>query len=334
MMLRDAVKKVRQGDMRPCTVVLHGDEQYIRATGIRELTRAAGVQAPEMNIAEFEGRPDMSRLVEALARFPFMSESKVVILKDTDLLSAAVQSTLTKPLENAVIEEHTLFIITAPGKLDKRKGYVKKLMSSALLVECKPLVGEALSRFVVSEAKRRNLHIGKQAAAQLIERTQGDLYALASELDKLASVAEGQITPQDVQKYTPPSLELNMFGILDTYAAGKHEQGFAELMRLLQEDPSPVGFLTFLANTFRQMLVARACRDARFPEHRTLECVCAETGAKEWTARRAYERAARFSAAHLRRNVQLMANVDFGLKQGEFFPESDMYGLMERLFTV
>lgn len=332
MLLRDAVDKVRKGVPLPATVVLTGDEQYIRDTGIRELTRAANVTEPEMNVATFEGRPDMNALKEALARFPFLSETKAVVLKETDILSAAAKTELSKPLESALIEGHTLFIISAPGKLDRRKAYVKTLLGSALVVECSPLKGEALTKFIVGEARRRRLHMGAEAARVLAERVQGDLYAAANELDKYAAVCTGQITRADVERYTPPSDELNMFGIYDTLAAGRHEQAYREVMQLLSEDANPIGFLTFLANTFRQMLVGRACRDAGFQDRRTVECICAETGAKEWTARRAYERSGRFSADRLRKNVRLLSDMDFGMKQGMYVPQSDLYGLLQMLF--
>lgn len=332
MLLRDAVSKVRSGSVLPATVVLTGEEDYIRATGIRELIKAAGVTVPEMNVTTFEGAPPMHELIEALARFPFMSETKVVVLKETDILGTTASSALSKPLEKAVLEDHTLFVITTAGKLDKRKAYVKDLLSRALIVECNPLKDEALTKYIIGEAKRRRLHIGREAARELAERLQGDLCGINSELDKLASVVTGQITRDDIARLTPPSDELNMFGIFDTLAAGRHEQAYTDVKRLLAEDATPLGLVTFLANTFRQMLVARACRDAGFNERRTLDCVREETGAKEWTARRAYARSVQFPAERLRKNIQLLADVDFGVKQGEYILRNDLYGILQMLF--
>lgn len=334
MLLRDAVKKIREGGSLPAIVILTGEETYIRTAGIRELTKAAGVVAPEMNVTTFEGRPPMRELKEALARCPFLSPAKVVVLKDTDILSSAASKELSKPLEDAVLDGSTLFIITTPGKLDRKKSYLKSISGSALIVECSPLSADALNRFIVSEAKRRKVHIGKAEAQKLAERTQGDLYAVASELDKLCTIVSGQITSEDIERYTTESEELNMFRIFDTFLAGRHEKGYSELKSLLADDPTPIGFMTFLSNTFRQILVARACRDARFPERRTIDCVCTETGAREWAARKAYERAVRFSASKLRENVRLLADADFGAKQGELVLATDLYGLMERLFAA
>lgn len=332
MLVRDAVKKVKEGLALPATIVLTGDEPYMRDMGVQELTRAAGVTEPEMNVAVFEGRPDMQQLREALARFPFLSEKKVVVLRETEILSSAAKTADSQPLEHALIEDHTLFVITAPGKLDRRKSYVKYLMRSALIVECAQLKGEALIKFIESEALRRRLHIGREAARVLAERTQGDMYVLSSELDRYEAVCTGQITRADVERYTPLSDELNMFGIWDLLAGGRYDAAYRDLQRLLQEDATPIGFITFLANTFRQMLVARACRDAGFQERRTVECICAETGAKEWTARRAYERSRQFTAEKLRANVRLLSEIDFGAKQGAYVLETDLYGLLQILF--
>lgn len=333
MQLDDAVRAVRNRKVTTGTIVLYGDEPYFRARGLKDLVDAAEVSIPEMNISVFDGRPEMSALTQALGRVPLMSDIKIVVLKETDLLSSSATTTLTKPLENAVIEDHTLFIITAGGKLDKRKGYVKSLQGSALLCECMPLKPDAQVRFIVNEAQQRGLHIDKGAARALADRVPDDLYGLTNELDKLASVLVGQITKRDIEFYVPPSDEMNMFAIYDDLAAGRVEQGHQKLNVLLADDPTPIGFITFLANTFRQMLIARACRDARFSMQRTIDCICSETGAREWSAQRAFDRCIHFTAPKLRENVRLLADVDFGAKQGVYVLQTDLFALIELLFS-
>lgn len=333
MLLNDAVKQVKSGSVTPGIIVLCGDEPYIRSFGIQKLIEASDTLLPEMNVSVFDGRPPIEELKIALERCPFMSRTKVVVLRETDLLSSDAPTAQAKHLENLRLDDGTLFIISAPGKLDRRKGYVKQLLSSAIIVNCDPLQGAAMTRFIAGEAKRRRLSIGNVPAEALAERTQGDLNAIVSELDKLASVCTGQITIGDIERYVPESEELNMFRIYDSLAAGKHKQAFREVMHLVSEDANPIGFVTFLANTFRQMLVARACRDARFSDRKTIECVCEETGAKEWAARRAFQHCTRFTASKLRDNVQLLASVDFGAKQGMYELERDLYPILERLFS-
>lgn len=333
MLVRDAVRAVKMGTM-PKTVVLWGDEAYIRKVGERELVKAAAVVYPEMNVAIFEGRPNLGDLEAALGRIPFASPTKVVVLRDTDILSTGASTDLSKPLSRAPLEEHTLFIISAPGKLDKRKDYVKHLMGSALMVECASLAGEALRKCLVAEAKARGLIMGRAAAEMLADRTQGDLHAAMNELDKLSSVAVGEISVKDIEVYTPAPPEADVFRIHDLFVQGRTEEAMREVNALLEEDPTPIGFLTMLGNSFRQMLVARACRDAKFTQRRTIDCICQETGAREWVAKRAYDRASHFTAQKLRENVELMSEVDFGAKQGIYVLASDLYGLLARLYAT
>lgn len=331
MRVRDAIAEIRKGDY-PRTVVLWGSDPYVRSVGTREIVKAAGVRVPEMNLIRFEGTPDMRELKNALARVPFMSPVKVVLLEDTEILSKNVASAVSKQLEDAELGDGTLFVISALGALDKRKSFVKSLPKSALVIECSPLKGDALTRYIQSEAARRGRHIGRKAAEAVAQRTEEDLFAAESELDKLTCVTQGQITAEDVEKYTPPSPETNMFGTVDLFLVGRTQEAYREVEALLAQDPSPIGFLTFLANTFRQMLVARACRDAGFSEKRTVECIVAETGAREWAARKSYERCRRFTASQLRRKIEFLGDVDFGVKQGAFVLRTDLYAILSELF--
>ena len=333
MKVRDAVKKVRAGQL-PATVVLCGEEEYIRRVGVRELTAAAAVSVPELNIMTYEGRPPMTTLRDALGRPPFMSERKVVVLRNTDLFEPRTNSDLSRPLEKMVIEDHTLFILDAGEKLDQRKASVRHLLQSGMLIECVPLRGEALTDYIVTLARQRRLHITRTCAQSLAERCDDDLQVISSELDKLSFACEGEITAADLDRFCRPEPAAGMYQIQDLLLSGRLEEARQAVGRLLREDASPMGFLSLLAGSLRQMLIARTCRDARFPMKKTIDHITAATGARDWMARRAYDRCVRMSADQLRRGIRQLSRIDFGAKQGQYILASDLFALLCSIFAA
>lgn len=333
MRVRDAVKSVKEGKL-PATVILYGESAYIRSTGVRELTTAAGVSVPELNLMTYEGRPSMDSLRDALSKPPFMSENKVVVLRRTDLFGPGASADLSRPMEQMIIEDHTLFIVDAGEKIDKRKASVKHLLKTAMLIECAPLTGDALSGYIAALARQRRLHISKTSAESLAERCSGDLHVVAAELDKLKCVCRGEITQADLDRYSRPVPEAGVFAIQDLFLGGRCEEAKRAVDAMLRTESSPMGFLSMTADALRQMLIARTCRDARFPYQKTVGLITSETGARDWVARRAYDRSAHLSADKLRYGLRRLSEVDFGIKQGRYNPGTDLYALLYDIYAT
>lgn len=333
MLVRDAVQKIKKGAL-PATVILCGEAEYIRSVGVRELTGAAQVEMPDLNVMTFEGRPPMSSLRDALGRPPILSAHKVVILRNTDLFVPRNGPDAGKPVANMTVEAHTLFIVDAGPKLDRRRASVKQLLKAGMLVECNPLRGDALDNYIVALGRQRRLHISKTCARSLAERCEDDLYVITSELDKLRHVCTGEITAVDLDRYCPPEPEASVFAIQDLMLSGRYEEAKGAVDNLLRNDPYPMGFLTMTANSLRQMLIARTCRDAGYAQQKTISIIMAETGAKDWAARRAYERCTRMPAARLRRALRRLSEVDFGSKQGLYTLTTDLYALLYDIYVA
>lgn len=333
MKVREAVQKVRAGGL-PATVILHGEEEHIRRVGVRELVAAAAVELPELNVMTFEGRPSMEKLRDALGKPPFMAERKAVVLRRTDLFARNTPGSQSDPIRQMVVEDHTLFVIDAGEKLDQRKGSVRHLLGNGMLVECAPLKGEALHRYIASLARQRRLHLSQDVARSLAERCGDDLQTITTELDKLRFVCRGEITSADLDRYCRPVPEAGVYEIQDLLLAGRYEPARRAVERMINEDSSPIAFLTILANALRQMLIARTCRDARYQRQKTVQLIMQETGARDWMARRAYEKCVHLSADAIRRGLRRLSIVDFGAKQGRYHLASDLFALLCSIYDV
>ena len=115
-----------------------------------------------------------------------MGERRVVVLKNTDVLSAAAGGDLTAPYEHANMPASNVFVIVQQGKADKRKAFVKFVMKNGMFVECAAMKDSELVSYIVKLAKQKNLLISAKNAQTISTLADGDLSVIQNELAKLA----------------------------------------------------------------------------------------------------------------------------------------------------
>ncbi len=331
MRYQQAIEQIRAGRVKQY-MLFFGEDEYLKAAGIKEALAALPVETPELNISVFEERPDGRDVARAMETLPFMSGARVVLLKNTDLLSSACAAEYTEPLAAVEMPGSNYLLMSAKGKPDKRKKLYKKIEKLGMAVDCAPLSEQQLAAFVAGEAAKRNLMIADKNARLLGELTGGDLQKVISEMDKLCAVSRGSITEQDIETYVSKSLEYSVFKIHDHFCARNERAAKKLIEQLLEEEPNPVGLLSLIAGNFRQMLVARACKDAGYPEQKTVAHIMQETGAKEWPARRAWNHCKSFTAAGLRQSIRRLGQMDFEAKQGGVVLQTDLFALLAGVY--
>ncbi len=331
MKAKEILKGLDKKDIKQY-VVLYGENNFLIQEGLIIVLKAIDVQMPELNFSIFKEQPNITEVVKAMETLPFMSENRVVLIKDTDILSTTMASEQIKPLEKAMMPKENILIITAQGKLDKRKSFVKFLLKNGTAIECDTFSQNETVLFAKKKAEEKNLTISNADAQYFCELCGNDLYAICSELDKLSSVCVANITKNEIKKYVFVSAQYNIFKIHELLCAKKAVEAKQIIDKLLQDDPNPIGFLTLISNCFRQMLVARACRDAKFSESKTISHVCEETGVSDWVAKRAVLQCKSFTAESLRRGLKKLAQWDFDSKQGGVVLSTDLFALMMDIY--
>ena len=190
-----------------------------------------------------------------------------------------------------------------------------------------------LSEFAVREAERNGLILSSPNARYLGALCDGDLQTLVGEMGKLTSVCRGNISKDDLETYVAKSLQYNAFRLHDLFCARNESAARILLEKMMEQEPNPVGVISLIAGNFKQMLVARACRDAGFSESKTVSHIMQETNAKDWTARRALQHCKTFSAAALQRGIKILGQMDFDAKQGIITLRTDFFAELVRVYN-
>lgn len=331
MKINEVVKKLKEGQIKPY-ILIAGTETFLVRHAQKAILAALEIQMPELNLSIFEDRPDMVSLKRAMETLPFMSERRVILIKNTDLLQATCAGQHSEPILKMNMPNTNILIICEQGKVDKRKALYKHIQKNGYIIECDKQDDASVANYVTTIAKRNNLLISGRNAQHLCELCGMDMEVISGELEKLISVCIGEITKAEIDEYTVKSIQYQAYKLHDYMVAKNIGQAKTLIDQMLKEDPNPIGMLTMLSNNFRQMLIARACKDAGLNEQRTVAHITQETGARDWAAKRAIANSRGYSAHKIRENLKALAQMDFDAKQGNVVLATDFFPLLVGIY--
>ncbi len=330
MKAKEAIEAIEQSKLKNL-IILYGEERYFVKEVMAKIE--GSIATPEFNITYFENKPEIKDLLNAMETFPFMSEKRLVVIKNTEILSSTGSAEYLEPLNKFKIPQTTILLIQASKEPDKRKALVKKASKEGMLIDCCAIVGADIVNMAIALAKKRNLILSRANAQLICDISDGEMNIVANEVEKLSSICVGEISKKEIEFYAVKSQIYNIFQINDFLLAKKYKEAKAVLDKLLEEDPNPMGFLVMLSNNFKQMLVARACRDAKFSYDKTVEHIIKTTGAKNYPAKKAVENCKFFTLPKIREGLSKFAKMDFDAKQGIIDLKTNLFALLADIYN-
>lgn len=163
---------------------LVGEDEFLKEEALRHLIAAAADPATrDFNLDQRRGADlDAESLASLLAMPPMMAERRVVVVRDVSALRKDARVALESYLKSPATD--VLVILTAPADAKPDK----TLSALTVVVDCAPLSGAQVPKWIVSRAEK---HLGTTITPAAVELLQdvvgGDLSQLAVELDKLVS---------------------------------------------------------------------------------------------------------------------------------------------------
>jgi DNA polymerase-3 subunit delta len=199
-----------------------------------------------------------SQVLDELRTLPFLTERRVVLVKDADKFVSENRELLEKYFDNPCPTGILILTVSswpAQTKLAKRLPAVGKLLSVT-----QPKRWQLPQRLIqyASDAHEKNLT--EAAAELLIELTGDELVRLYGEVDKLALFAhnEKSITEQHIESLIGHNRIFGVFAVIDAVITGNIAQAIYRLRTMFAEDKTTeytvVGAFAF---HFRRMFGAK-----------------------------------------------------------------------------
>lgn len=244
-----------------------GKEQYVKdqayALLIQKYTEPS---IRDLNTDTFSAKETgVDKILSVAETFPMMGEFRLVFVKQAEHIKDADLSALKKYLADPAERS----ILVFDGDLDEKSKLCKLLAKYALMLECRPLKGQALIRWIQAYAKAQGLNAEYASLQRLVDYTGSDLYNVVNELEKLFLYASDKsdktITQEMVYDLVVKSRSYSIFELTDALGKKQRKRALHVLNNLFNGGEEPLKIVTMLARLFRQMLVAKTLLKRRAP---------------------------------------------------------------------
>ena len=200
-----------------------------------------------------------SEVLDELRTAPFLTDKRVVLVKDADKFISANRQTLEKYFDNPCSTGRLIFTVRT---WDARTILAKKLAKAGKLIKVvPPKRSELPHRLIKYASEAHDKKLARDAAAFLIELTGDELPRLYSEIDKLALFADTEkaITAEHIESLIGHNRLFDAFTVIDAVIAGNIAAALERLRGMFAQDKS-AGFsiVGAFAYHFRKMFNAKA----------------------------------------------------------------------------
>jgi DNA polymerase III subunit delta len=288
---------------------LHGTEPYFidyLSDYIEE--HALNEAEKSFNQVVFYGKDtDVNTILNAVTRYPMMSQYQVVIVKEAQDLKnlAGLEKYFEKPVPTTI-----LVMCHKYKSLDKRLKVTKILEQKAILFESKPIPEAKVPEWVEKYLERKGYKSTHKAGYLLAEYVGSNLEKLSNALEKITSALDkGSIVDEeDIKANVGISREYNIFE-LSTAIVNKDVEKVTKLVNYINDNPKEYAIQYMIVTLYNFFSKATALYMSGKYDKDTLRAV----GIMEW-ASKDYQKAVQVFGKKLKEIMKLIQQYDLRSK--------------------
>ena len=237
-----ATKSAKSRTAESALIVIFGKNHAAAQQHLNALkAKVLGDADPQTALSQYDDTPDWAGVHDELMTLPFLSERRLVVIRDAGDFISQNRQRLEQYLE---APSATGVLILMVDSFPKTTRLFKQLDKLGGLIACEPpsarQLPEWLCRYAVDE---HGVTLQRDAAALLVELSSDDVGVVCREIDKLAayvsSTGSGGTAAIDVdavQELIGQSRMVKVFAVLDAMLAGKTDIALEQLGQMLQQD--------------------------------------------------------------------------------------------------
>ncbi len=244
-------------------VCFYGEDAFFIRSKIQQFIKKYNVDEFNYTTYDLDETP-LSEAISDAQTIPFMSEVKVIVLKNAYFLTRQKVKKSTPEHNPAYLEnylqyptESTLLIISVPtASLDKRQKIVKQLYKTFQVIECKLKGPQDLANWAKRQLANAGLTIEPGALELLIKRIQHSTEFAFLELKKLLMYAKDLDTIDQtiIEKLITKNVEDNVYELTNAILDNKPSRALEIYNDLILHSEDPLRILSIIINKYREML--------------------------------------------------------------------------------
>lgn len=320
----------------PLVCLMEGPEEYIKQSALERLRNALlppGLEALNESVLE---NPEADAVIAAVETLPFMAERRLVIVKESGLLTGKMKDEQENAQKLCEYLEHlpdtACLVFYVRGKADGRKKLYTALKKKQAIVTFDALSEQELTRWIAQTLKGFGKVISADTAQQLAFTVGRDTALLKSELEKLAAHAgeREEVLPEDIAQVAVKSVECTVFEMVDALVAGKSAQAFTLLENLLRTGGERVGILAMIQRQYRILYHLKAMGEKKVPPAQ----MASSLGVPPFAVGRSLKQAQNYTLEELKEAMDLCIDTDYRIKSGQLGQENAVEKVMLTLMAA
>jgi DNA polymerase III delta subunit len=235
---------------------IHGSDTFRAKQFIHQTVQKIQSDHPGSTVQNIDASNiEFSQLTALLQPWQLFSAKTIIILKNPLAnRSTKVIDFLNQYLQ--LVNDDVFLIIWEQNPVDRRKVFFKNIKKNKIpqqeFIAPKP---HQVSGWLENYCRAEQIKISKEAI-QLLSRLHHDTYRLHQELTKLKILTDNQITVQDVQKISPPSIHHVIFDLTDQIGQ-KNPIAFRTAQDLIAQGHYPPVLLAALATHIANLIIIK-----------------------------------------------------------------------------
>lgn len=292
--------------------LIFGEEKYLVRENVERLKEAVVDKSLEMmNLSVFEGKADVDKIIAAAEILPFMSDYRMVLIKDSGLFDRGRKDDTEKLKEYMDKIPESTVICFREDKVDKRNSLYRAVKKYGVCMELDFLKDNDLVKWV---REKGNNKIKPALAEYLIKNVGASLENLEGELDKLLSATgeKGEITGELIDSLCNKSPETNVFEMVEAIGRKQPEKALEIYNNMLRMKQSPMYVLKMAARQFKLIMQCKYLKG----KGKNAAQIAEELNARSFIVRGCLGQADNFKMSSLISALEDCAKCDMDFKSG------------------
>lgn len=298
----------------------YGKEDYMKKQYVNNIKKQIIDPANEiMNFEILEGKGvTVDQIIDFAETMPFMSERRLMIIKDSGLFKSGKKDESTKLATYIEKLPSTVCIIFMESEIDKRLSLYKKVNKLHEAAEFKVPSDRELAAWTKIELRRYKVLMSSQVIEYFVRVVPPGMESIINEIQKLASYkSDGDVTIEEIDQVCTHSLDVRIFELVKMLGNKDTKVVLDIYSNLLEMKEPPIKILAMMARQFRMILQVKYMRQTGHGN----QSIVSRTGFRSFMVTECVRQSGNFTFAQLEAAIKECLEADVNIKTGMMKPE-------------
>ena len=317
------LKKSLQEEINPCYFLTCGNDEedlFLKGSCKNNLLKATISDFADLNVSIFSSENlDGNALKNALETLPFMSDKRLVFIKEVEgKKNEKILEVLKNYLQNP---NHQTVLVVDECENSSFKSLEN--LQNVTLVDCSRMEKEIITLFILKACKEKGMSITKGAINKLIDFCDGYMIKINLELDKLINykLDAKEIIESDIDGLVTKSEEYQIFELTNALILKQGDKALYIIDDIIKNKKNINMILNLIYNHIRRLFYVKISKD-------DFKTTASMLDIKEFAVKKLSEQVKNISAKKLKEVLQKCLETDYNIKSGNLDLISGIYNLV------